>query len=128
MTPFDRALSIVTEFEAAGETSAARMLLLTRIEDLCEVEEGTRAFIAAVEPLLQELKERTRALVAAALRARHAAEAERVRLLHDFCITGEDGCPDLDTMEEGEAAIVGEWAQLVAGLDAALVGGRDAPA
>lgn len=39
MTPFDRALSIVTEYEAAGETSAARMLLLTRIEDLCRVEE-----------------------------------------------------------------------------------------
>ena len=128
MTPFDRALSIVTEYEAAGETSAARMLLLTRIEDLCQVEDGTRAFIAAVEPLLQELADRTRALVAAARCARHAAEAERVRLLQDFCITGEDGCPVIDTMTEGEAAIVEEWAQVVAGLDAALVGGSDAPA
>ncbi|MFG1263283.1 MULTISPECIES: hypothetical protein [Xanthobacter] len=40
MTPFDRALGIVTEYEAAGETSAARMLLLTRIEALCEVAEA----------------------------------------------------------------------------------------
>ncbi|MFG1262323.1 hypothetical protein [Xanthobacter aminoxidans] len=43
MTPFDRALGIVTEFEAAGETSAARMLLLTRIEDLCRALEETPA-------------------------------------------------------------------------------------
>lgn len=128
MTPFDRALSIVTEYEAAGETSAARMLLLTRIEDLCQVEEEARAFVAASEPLLQELTERTRALIAAAWRARHAAEAERVRLLQDFCVTGEDGCPNLDTMEEDEAAIVDEWAQVVAALDAVLVGGSDAPA
>lgn len=42
MTPFERALSIVTEYEAAGETSAARMLLLTRIEDLCRALEETR--------------------------------------------------------------------------------------
>ncbi|UDQ89314.1 hypothetical protein LJE71_24470 [Xanthobacter autotrophicus] len=42
MTPFERALGIVTEYEAAGETSAARMLLLTRIEALCEVAEAGR--------------------------------------------------------------------------------------
>ena len=45
MTPFDRALGIVTEYEAAGETSAARMLLLTRIEDLCEVAEAAHDLV-----------------------------------------------------------------------------------
>lgn len=45
MTPFDRALGIVTEYEAAGETSAARMLLFTRIEDLCEVAEAGRRLV-----------------------------------------------------------------------------------
>lgn len=45
MTPFDRALGIVTEYEAAGETSAARMLLLTRIEALCEVAEAGRRLV-----------------------------------------------------------------------------------
>lgn len=48
MTPFDRALSIVTEYEAAGETSAARMLLLTRIEDLCRAQEELAAARAAL--------------------------------------------------------------------------------
>lgn len=48
MTPFDRALSIVTEYEAAGETSAARMLLLTRIEDLCRAQEELAAAHAAL--------------------------------------------------------------------------------
>lgn len=48
MSPFDRAIGIVTEFEAAGETSAARMLLLTRIEDLCEVAEAARFLVAAL--------------------------------------------------------------------------------
>ncbi|UJX46608.1 hypothetical protein [Xanthobacter sp. YC-JY1] len=100
MTPFDRAFSIVTEYEAAGETSAARMLLLTRIEDIA----------------------------AAAWRARQAAEAERLRLLQDFCVTDLDGHLDPHTMEEDEAAIVDEWAQVVAALDAVLVGDNDAPA
>jgi len=45
MTPFERALGIVTEYEAAGETSAARMLLFTRIEDLCEVAEAGRRLV-----------------------------------------------------------------------------------
>lgn len=45
VSPFDRALGIVTEYEAAGETSAARMLLLTRIEDLCEVAEAARNLV-----------------------------------------------------------------------------------
>lgn len=48
MTPFERALAIVTEYEAAGETSAARMLLLTRIEDLCEVAEAARHLVGAL--------------------------------------------------------------------------------
>ncbi len=48
MTPFDRALGIVTEYEAAGETSAARMLLLTRIEDLCRAQEELAAARAAL--------------------------------------------------------------------------------
>ena len=40
---FDRALAIVTAFEAAGETSAARMLLLTQIQDLIDAADAARA-------------------------------------------------------------------------------------
>lgn len=40
---FDRALAIVTAFEAAGETSAARMLLLTQIQDLIDAADASRA-------------------------------------------------------------------------------------
>ena len=36
MTPFDRALSIITEFERNGETSAARTLMLMRIIEAFE--------------------------------------------------------------------------------------------
>lgn len=42
-TSFDRALAIVTAFEAAGETSAARMLLLTQIQDLIDAADAARA-------------------------------------------------------------------------------------
>lgn len=35
-TSFDRALAIVTAFEAAGETSAARLLLVAQIQDLID--------------------------------------------------------------------------------------------
>lgn len=58
MTPFERALSIVTEYEAAGETSAARMLLFTRIETLCEVAEAGRRLVedlTAAWPLIARM-------------------------------------------------------------------------
>lgn len=45
-TSFDRALAFVTAFEAAGETSAARMLLLTQIQDLIDAADATRAGVS----------------------------------------------------------------------------------
>lgn len=49
---FDRALAIVTAFEAAGETSAARMLLLTQIQDLIDAADAARAGASKGDPTM----------------------------------------------------------------------------